>query len=174
MMDLGATICSPKKQACALCPWNEGCAAFARGDAETFPRRMPKREGALRRGAAFVVRRADGYLLLRTRPAKGLLGGMTEVPTTAWSANFDEGEALQSAPIFSHRPGVGRGIAWRRIAGVVRHVFTHFPLELSVYVVEVAASTLAPAGARWAKVSELGGEALPSLMRKVVAHAFGE
>jgi len=133
---------------------------------------MPKREGALRRGAAFVVRRADGYLLVRTRPAKGLLGGMTEVPTSAWSADFDEGEALKSAPIFSHRPGGGRGIAWRRIAGVVRHVFTHFPLELSVYIVEVAAGTPAPDGARWVKVSELGGEALPSLMRKVVAHAL--
>ena len=61
MMDLGATICTPKKPACALCPWNESCAAHARGDAETFPRRVPKREGALRRGAAFVARRADGY-----------------------------------------------------------------------------------------------------------------
>jgi A/G-specific adenine glycosylase len=55
MMDLGATICSPKRPACALCPWNDNCAAFARGDAETFPRRTPKREGALRRGAAFVA-----------------------------------------------------------------------------------------------------------------------
>ena len=55
MMDLGATICTPKRPACALCPWNQSCAAFARGDAETFPRRTPKREGALRRGAAFVV-----------------------------------------------------------------------------------------------------------------------
>jgi A/G-specific adenine glycosylase len=174
MMDLGATICSPKKPACALCPWNESCAAFARGDAETFPRRAPKREGALRRGAAFVARRADGYLLVRTRPAKGLLGGMTEVPTTEWSADFDEGEALESAPIFSYRPRGVRGIAWRRVAGVVRHVFTHFPLELSVYVMEVAANTPAPDGARWAKISELGGEALPSLMRKVVAHADDE
>ena len=86
MMDLGATICTPKKPACALCPWNEGCAAHARGDAETFPRRTPKREGALRRGAAFVARRADGFVLVRTRPAKGLLGGMTEVPTTEWAA----------------------------------------------------------------------------------------
>src|ERR1700733_728009 len=55
MMDLGATICTPKTPACALCPWNESCAAYARGDAATFPRRGPKREGALRRGAAFVV-----------------------------------------------------------------------------------------------------------------------
>src|ERR1700728_1698335 len=73
MMDLGATICTPKTPACALCPWNESCAAWARGDAETFPRRIPKREGVLRRGAAFVVTRADGFALVRTRPAKGLL-----------------------------------------------------------------------------------------------------
>ena len=58
------------------------------------------------------------------------------------------------------------------LAGVVRHVFTHFPLELSVYVAEVAADTPAPDGTRWAKISELAGEALPSLMRKVVAHAL--
>jgi A/G-specific adenine glycosylase len=188
MMDLGATICSPKKPACALCPWNDNCAAFARGDAETFPRRTPKREGALRRGAAFVVRCADGYLLVRPRPAKGLLGGMTEVPTTAWSADFDESDVLTHAPILSSPLPAGerstsgdsiagcreRGIAWRRVAGVVRHVFTHFPLELSVYVSDVAAETPAPDGARWAKISELGSEALPSLMRKVVAHALGE
>jgi A/G-specific adenine glycosylase len=170
MMDLGASICSPKRPACALCPWNQSCDAFGRGDAETFPRRTPKREGILRRGAAFVVCRADGYLLVRSRPAKGLLGGMTEVPTTSWSADFDESEALSDAPMFS---GIAeREIPWRRIPGLVRHVFTHFPLELSVYVSEVATGTAAPHGARWAKLSELGGEALPSLMRKVVAHAI--
>jgi len=172
MMDLGASICSPKKPACALCPWNENCAAFARGDAEIFPRRTPKREGALRRGAAFVVRRADGYLLVRTRPAKGLLGGMTEVPTTEWSAEFDEGGALYSAPMFSASSAAQRKMAWRRVAGIVRHVFTHFRLELSVYLSEVAADAPAPHGTRWAKISELSGEALPSLMRKVVAHAI--
>jgi A/G-specific adenine glycosylase len=172
MMDLGATICSPKKPACSLCPWNQGCAAFARADAETFPRRTPKREGDLRRGAAFVVRRADGYLLVRTRRANGLLGGMTEVPTTVWSADFEESEALKHAP--NSLPAGEREIPWHRIPGVVRHVFTHFPLELSVYVSDVAAHTPAPEGARWAKISELGGEALPSLMRKVVAHALDE
>jgi A/G-specific adenine glycosylase len=168
MMDLGATICTPKKPVCALCPWNEHCAAFARGDAETFPRRMPKREGVLRRGAAFVARRADGYLLVQTRPSKGLLGGMTEVPTTEWSAEFDGGDALKSAPRLAARAS----IAWRRVPGVVRHVFTHFPLELSIYYAEVSAGARSPAGARWVKISELDGEALPSLMRKVVAHAI--
>jgi A/G-specific adenine glycosylase len=168
MMDLGATICTPKTPACALCPWNENCLARARGDAETFPRRTPKREGALRRGAAFVVRRADGFILLRTRPSKGLLGGMTEVPTTAWTADFNEAGALDGAPSFPAR----KPPKWRRIAGVVRHVFTHFPLELTVYAADVPAAMPAAKGARWVALSALAGEALPSLMRKVVAHAL--
>ncbi len=174
MMDLGATICTPKRPACALCPWNESCAAFARGDAETFPRRTPKREGALRRGAAFVAHRADGYVLVRTRPAKGLLGGMTEVPTTAWSADFDEREALKSAPVFSFLADRKREICWRRLPGMVRHVFTHFPLELSVFYGEIPEDVRPPAGTRWVEMSALGGEALPSLMHKVVAHAVDE
>jgi A/G-specific adenine glycosylase len=168
MMDLGATICTPKKPACAFCPWNESCSARARGDAETFPHRIPKREGALRRGAAFVARRADGLLLVRTRPEKGLLGGMTEVPTTEWLADFDQSDALKNAPRFA----ANKRVAWRRLFGVVRHVFTHFPLELTVYAADLPASASAPQGARWVKISELAGEALPSLMRKVAAHAL--
>ena len=171
MMDLGATICSPKRPACALCPWNESCAARARGDVETLPRRLPKREGTLRRGAAFVAGREDGYLLVRTRPAKGLLGGMTEVPTTEWLEDFDENSFLDGAPRFSK----GRkSVAWRRIPGPVRHTFTHFPLELTVYVANVPANAQAPSGMRWIALADIGGEALPSLMRKVVAHAGNE
>src|SRR6202051_1662484 len=171
MMDLGATLCTPKNPACALCPWNDACAAYPRGEAETLPRRTPKREGALRRGAAFVVRRTDGFLLVRTRPAKGLLGAMTEVPTTEWRHDFDEGNAHQGAPLFSSKK-TPKQVAWRKKAGVVRHVFTHFPLELSVYAADVPARTPAPAGMRWVALASLHGEALPSLMRKVVAHAL--
>jgi A/G-specific adenine glycosylase len=171
MMDLGSTLCTPKNPACVLCPWNENCAAHARGEAEALPRRTPKREGALRRGAAFVARRVDGFLLVRTRPAKGLLGAMTEVPTTEWAHDFAEADALEGAPRFSVAKTRKR-IAWRRLAGVVRHVFTHFPLELSVYTADVPARTPAPAGTRWVALASLAGEALPSVMRKVVAHAL--
>ncbi len=172
MMDLGATICTPKQPACALCPWNDSCAAHARGAAETYPRRTSKRQGALRRGAAFVARRADGFLLLRTRPAKGLLGGMTEVPTTEWAPDFDEAQALTGAPHFAANQS-NKPIAWRRLPGVVRHVFTHFPLELCVYVAALPARTPAPAGMLWVALADIGGEALPSVMRKVIAHGLG-
>ena len=175
LMDLGATICTPKKPACAVCPWNEGCQACACGDADTFPRRVPKREGALRRGAAFVARRSDGYVLLRTRPPRGLLGGMTEVPTTEWSNDFDEKHALGAAPqFFSPLTDEESGIRWHRIPGKVRHVFTHFPLELAVYIAELPPHTRAPKGTRWIATAAIGGEALPSLMRKVLAHALRE
>jgi len=164
MMDLGATLCTPKKPACVLCPWIESCAARARGDAETFPRKAAKREGKLRRGAAFVALRADGHLLVRTRPPKGLLGGMTEVPGSAWSHDFDESAALAEAPRLARAK-------WRRLPGVVTHVFTHFPLELVIHSARVGAATRAPAGMRWIACSGLAGEALPNVMRKVVAHA---
>jgi A/G-specific adenine glycosylase len=171
LMDLGATLCTPKNPACALCPCNGACAARAAGDPQSYPRRVQKREGVLRRGAAFVACRADGCVLVRTRPMKGLLGGMTEVPSTAWTRDFDEGDALAAAPQFRSN-GRGKAIVWRRVSGVVRHVFTHFPLELSVYTAEVPAHTAPPDGTRWVARDSLFGEALPSLMRKVLAHAL--
>jgi A/G-specific adenine glycosylase len=165
LMDLGATICTPKKPACALCPWTSACAARRRGDPETFPLKAPKKEGRLRRGAAFVVVRSDGFVLVRSRAPTGLLGGMTEVPTTQWTHDFDGGTELA--------PRLGRAQPkWRRVGGVVRHVFTHFPLELVVYVAEVSAHAVAPRGARWVRRRDLPDEALPNVMRKVLAHAL--
>ncbi len=163
MMDLGATICTPKRPASALCPLNDWCRACAAGTQEAFPRKAPKKTGALRRGAAFVVLREDGHLLVRTRPAKGLLGGMAEVPGTEWSAIFDAAKALEAAPL---------ALSFVRLPGAVSHVFTHFPLELTVFRAEAPAGFAAPAGSRWIALAEVPDEAFPTLMRKVIAHAL--
>jgi A/G-specific adenine glycosylase len=165
LMDLGATICTPKKPACVLCPLGDGCTARARGDQDTFPRKAAKKTGALRRGAAFVVTRGP-ELLVRTRPEKGLLGAMTEVPTSEWRADNDDKAALAQAPVLK---AVAR---WQRKAGVVTHVFTHFPLELVVYAASVPARSRAPAGMRWVPLATLNDEALPNVMRKVIDHAI--
>ncbi len=165
LMDLGASICTPKKPACVLCPLNEDCLARARGDQETFPRKAPKKSGTLRRGAAFVITRGE-ELLVRSRPEKGLLGGMTEVPGSDWLAGQDDKAARGQALALN---GVAR---WHRKAGVVTHVFTHFPLELVVYTAQVAAGTRAPKGMRWVPIATLAGEALPNVMRKVIAHGL--
>jgi A/G-specific adenine glycosylase len=165
LMDLGSSICTPKKPACALCPLNDGCAARAAGEQETYPRKAAKKTGALRRGAAFVVTRGD-EILVRRRVESGLLGGMTEVPGSHWLAAQDDRAALKQAPLLN---GMAR---WRRKAGVVTHVFTHFPLELVVYTTSVPARTRAPADMRWAPIATLGDEALPNVMRKVIAHGL--
>ena len=167
LMDLGSSICTPKKPACALCPLNGDCVARLRGDQESYPRKAPKKSGALRRGAAFVVTRGD-QLLVRSRPEKGLLGGMTEVPGSDWLAAQDDKAALQQAPALK---GVAR---WHRKAGIVTHVFTHFPLELVVYTAELPARARAPEGMRWVPVATLDDEALPNVMRKVIAHGLGK
>ena len=166
LMDLGATICTPARPACALCPLDEDCAARLRGDQETFPRKAPKKSGELRRGAAFIVTRGE-ELLVRDRPAKGLLGGMVEVPGSTWQAGQDDAKALSQAPMLR------RASSWHRRLGVVTHVFTHFPLEVVVYSTKVPARTAAPKGMRWTPLASLGDEALPNVMRKIIAHGLG-
>jgi A/G-specific adenine glycosylase len=165
LMDLGSSICMPKKPACALCPLNEDCAARLRGNQETFPRKAPKKTGTLRRGAAFIVTRGD-EILVRTRAEKGLLGGMTEVPGSEWLAGQDDKAALKQAPALK---GVAR---WHRKTGVVTHVFTHFPLELVVYTAQLPARARAPEGMRWVPIATLAEEALPNVMRKAIAHGL--
>src|SRR3569833_904746 len=146
-MDLGATICTPKKPACVLCPWSESCIAWTRGEQEAFPRKAPKREGKLRRGAAYVVLREDAQILMRARPDKGLLAKMTEVPGSEWSHDFDIADALRSAPKHRGKP------KWRRLVGTVTHVFTHFPLQLTVFTATVPRGMPAPGGMRWVKLA---------------------
>ena len=162
LMDLGATICTVKRAACALCPWTEACTARRHGDPETFPRKAPKPQGALRFGVSFVAKRADGCVLVRNRPAQGLLGGMAEVPSTAWAQNLNERRALKEAPL---------NVRWHRVTGRVEHGFTHFRLQQIVYIAHVGAGTRAPAGMRWVARADLQGEAWPTIMRKVLAHA---
>ena len=165
LMDLGATLCTPKRPACALCPWMTPCRARAEGLQEAYPRKVKKVEGQLRRGAAFVVLRKDDAVLLRTRPPKGLLGGMAEPPTSAWEPDYEPARAMLDAPLEAR---------WKRLPGVVRHVFTHFPLELTVLYATVSRDTPAPDGMRWTPRTKLVDEALPGVMRKVLVHALGD
>lgn len=160
MMDLGATICTPRRPRCMLCPVRQDCSATISGDPERFPVRLPKAEKPLRRGAAFVAVRSDGAILLRKRANKGLLGGMTEVPTTGWTARIDGATTVAAAPF----PG-----DWRQ-AGRIGHIFTHFALELDVFKAET--DSVGPAGHFWSLAHEISGEALPSVMKKVIEAAI--
>lgn len=160
MMDLGATICAPRRPRCVLCPWREACAARAGGFAEDLPARAGKPERPLRHGVVFWLERGDGAVLLRRRPEHGLLGGMIEVPSTPWrEAPWGEDEALTHAPAAT---------GWARLPGTVRHGFTHFPLELTI----LAATAGAPPEGIWARPDQFKDYAFPTLTRKVVKHAL--
>jgi A/G-specific adenine glycosylase len=104
--------------------------------------------------------REDGAVLVRTRPARGLLGGMVEVPTSDWRADYALDNALRDAPVRAQ---------WRRLMAPVRHVFTHFPLELVVYVAKASFETQAPEGMRFTPRARLREEAFPNVFLKALA-----
>jgi A/G-specific adenine glycosylase len=167
MMDLGATVCIPRRPRCVICPLMAGCRARKLGLAEELPRRAPKAAKPTRRGLAFVLARKDGAILLRKRPAKGLLGGMDEVPSSPWrEGKFVADQAMGAAPVPAR---------WQILDGLVRHTFTHFHLELTVARATATTGRLAELapGTTWCTVDRMTERALPTVMRKVIAHAVG-
>jgi len=173
MMDLGSGICTPRKPACALCPFRGACAAERAGTQEAYPRKSPKPERPLRYGAAFVAVRADGALLARTRPPKGLLGGMTETPGGPWSTAADAGDMAGDNMAADDMAGAPLPAAWVRRSEPARHAFTHFALELTVYRADVPVETPAPAGMRWIAAEAIPAEAFPTVFRKVLKIGMG-
>ncbi len=161
VMDLGATVCVPDRPRCLLCPLKTLCRARAQGTAEMLPVKAPKKVKPERYGVAFYARTGEGAVLLGRRPQKGLLGGMMELPGTPWRESaWDEAEAL------THAPGPAD---WRTLEGQVTHVFTHFRLTLAVWSARPQRSDWSlSAEARWVERGEIDGEALPSVMRKVL------
>jgi len=163
LMDLGATICTPRKPRCMLCPIHEFCAGQA--VAERLPAKAPKKAKPTRRAIAFWIERADGAILLRRRAESGLLGGMLEAPSTDWrEADIPAlGDALPDAPV---------PLDGATPLGLVRHTFTHFHLELQVVHARIADQS-PPEACRWIYPDDMGGVALPTLMRKVAERALG-
>ena len=171
MMDLGAQICTPKRPSCLMCPLQQDCAAHAKGIEALLPYKAEKLERPTRRGIAFLVLREDGRVLLRQRAEAGLLGGMLEVPSSPWGDDLPAlTEALRAAPLSAE---------WWPVPGMVVHVFTHFRLELDVVraLVPVEASLnfwSEPERCRWVARRDLHAQALPSVMKKIIAHGLKE
>ena len=143
LMDLGATLCRPKRPRCGDCPLQSDCAAFASGNPEAFPARRQRKVRPHRHGVAWWIERDGGVWLVR-RPSTGLLGGMAALPGGEW------GEAPPARdPVVS-----------------VRHVFTHFSLDLAI---ELRSE---PVGEGWwHRIDSLPDAGLPTLYLKA-AHEF--
>ncbi|MFZ5608322.1 MAG: A/G-specific adenine glycosylase [Pseudomonadota bacterium] len=160
VMDLGATLCTPRQPRCPRCPWRARCRAHAAGKAEDYPRRAARKRRPTRQGLAFWLER-QGHVLLVRRPAQGLLGGMLALPSSPWESGLDHKAALAHAP--ARAP-------WRAVPGEVRHVFTHFALDLTVVKARLAADLDIPGA--WTAREKLLCAGLPSVMQKAVRHVL--
>jgi A/G-specific adenine glycosylase len=171
-MDLGATVCKPRKPSCLVCPWNTFCLSYHLGIAETIPSRLP-RVRPTRCGVAFWAMNTSNAVLLYRRPKHGLLGGMMEVPSTPWQETTPPfGSTAAKLVDFKVLATVAPLKAtWHLLPGIVRHTFTHFHLELAVAVACVESGTSADSG-QWVPLTELSKQALPTVMRKVAQHAL--
>ncbi len=152
VMDLGATICTPRNPSCGICPWKIACTAHARGRTGEFPVKGPKKDRPLRRGIAYLAQRSDGAWLLETRPARGLLGGMLGWPGGEWAENPpDERPPLDAI--------------WRDPGAHVRHTFTHFQLQLALRIAVVPLDAK-PKSGQFVNKSDFNPAKLPTVMRK--------
>ena len=164
LMDLGSAICTPKRPNCGQCPWESDCMARKRGIQEQLPVKAPKMARPLKRGAGFVVTDRTGAVLLVKRPDKGLLASMLEPPLGPWEDEFpSKARALKQAPFEAE---------WKKRAGLVRHGFTHFELEIEVYVARLSRRPKTPGD--WVPRDKMGEVALPTVMRKIVEHGLDE
>ena len=152
VMDLGATVCTPRSPACGICPWMAACKARAVGIQGDLPARAPKAPKPTRHGIAYVAWRADGAWLLERRPEKGLLGGMLGWPGSEW------GEAPD------HNPPIAA--QWAELDTEARHTFTHFHLRLRIMVARVDADAVPQAG-EFMPEAVFRPSDLPTVMRKV-------
>jgi len=152
VMDLGATICTPRNPACGLCPLNTSCAARAAGIAADLPLKTPKKATPIRHGLIYLARRTDGAILLETRPEKGLLGGMLGFPSTDWADTCPpDAPPLQGD--------------WHDPQAEVRHTFTHFHLRLGLRLATVPVGAVPIRGTFHPK-TDFRPSSLPTLMRK--------
>ena len=158
VMDLGATICTPKLPRCGLCPWHDICAARKAGTAAELPKKLPKLKKPTRFGTAYVARRNDGAVLLEKRPERGLLGGMLGWPGSEWRETLPEAIPPISAD-------------WVEAPGEVRHTFTHFHLRLRVMVAKVDGLQT---NQKFTAADDFRPADLPTLMRKIWSTAAAE
>ena len=163
IVDLGATVCTPRQPKCMDCPWRLACRGYALGVAADLPRRAPKPQRPVRYAAAFIITAGNGDLFLERRPDRGLLGGMMQVPLSPWLTQPPTIEtAIRAAPMTAD---------WRQIPGSVQHGFTHFAIRFSLISACAKRQDLRSRKGVWSAPERLGEQALPTMVKKIIRHA---
>lgn len=167
LMDLGATVCTPRNPKCGDCPLTDACLGLKKGVAAELPRRGVKKPRPNRQAVAFWLQRRDGAVLMRRRPERGLLGGMLEIPSTPWrTEDWGVGEVAKHLPVELAE------LNFRQQSGRVGHTFTHFHLDVAVWCADFEGEINVEPGGLWIKPEDFDGHAVPTLMRKIAEHAL--
>ncbi|MGI4851525.1 MAG: A/G-specific adenine glycosylase [Janthinobacterium lividum] len=164
LMDLGATICTPRKPSCLICPWQSFCQGFQQRIAQDLPRKLPKSVKPTRYAVAFIISNDQDETLFGRRPETGLLGGMMEIPTTAWRSEpwHDLHEAYACAPF---------DCQWQADTRKAFHSFTHFNFDITVVRGRFESSLTIddlPSSLKWVKLEDFTKLALPTVMKKIL------
>ncbi len=159
VMDLGATVCTPKSPTCGLCPWRPSCRAHLAGTQAELPKKTPKKPKPTRLGTAYLVRRCDGAMLLERRPDKGLLGGMLCWPCSEWR------ESRSTSDDFPDDGIAPNGLQWHLLNAEARHTFTHFHLRLQVKIADAPLDYIPETG-EFIDKTQFRPSDLPTVMRK--------
>ncbi len=154
MMEMGATMCTPKNPKCLLCPVREGCMGFAQGIAQELPRKAKKKAQRVENRAVLLVF-CDNRVLIVKRQEK-LLGGLFVFP--------DVLEESDPARLCRALEALGIRAAYDEKLGHARHVFTHLIWEMDVHAVVADEMTQVPGG-QWVSRQELAALPLPTAVK---------
>lgn len=155
LMDIGATICTPKSPRCALCPLSSSCMAYAKSIQEGLPQKTKKADKPQKVGNVYWIVGENGDVLLHKRPDRGLLGGMFGFPTSGWDNTGEDRDLI-------------KGVLAGNEAGTVKHSFTHFDLTLHVKVSGWNSAITLPDGYQWIGFNNLSNYGFPTVFRKIV------
>ncbi len=158
-MELGATVCTPRKPKCGMCPWQRACQALKQGIAEQLPRKTIKAKNPVRYGKVFWIQKKSKEFLIEKRTGKGLYEGLYQLPTTEWMQDNEMAKKLPHS--------YNRQLHFKQLSANVRHSFTHFDLVLEIWTAQPSKGFKANKG-KFVSAEEIDTYALPTLMHKVV------
>lgn len=154
LMDLGAMICVPKNPRCGMCPLNENCKAYREGSADSLPARLKSRARPKRYGHVYWVTDRQGRVLMHRRPEKGLLAGMTGLPTSTWE---EERRKIEE-------PNILKAGVCKQLKASVIHTFTHFDLNLELKTATM--EDIDDPAYFWIQKDSVAASGLPTVFKK--------
>ena len=171
LMDLGATVCTPRHPSCEVCPWDVLCAAYASGSPQKYPVKEAPREIPFQVIGVGVVINDAGEVLIDQRLNEGLLGGLWEFP----GGKQEPGELITDTICRELREELAIEVRVEQELIKVDHAYSHKKLRFEVHLCHWLAGDpqpLASQQVRWVKPSELADYPFPAANSRIIAALF--